>query len=106
MAPKQYAPGEISLSQIYSHPKWLETVQAMIKKYPKNHEDDQRAMNAAREAIKQMIQQGNVREGSAQQVDEKSEAIRHGNNSRSIYHVDESVDPVEQLRADIKRFAQ
>ena len=41
-----------------------------------------------------------------QQVDEKSEAIRHGNNSRSIYHVDESVDPVEQLRADIKRFAQ
>ena len=106
MAPKQYAPGEISLSQIYSHPKWLETVQAMIKKYPKNHEDDQRAMNAAREAIKQMIQQGNVREGSAQQVDEKSEAIRHGNNSRSIYHVDESVDPVEQLRADIKRFSR
>lgn len=41
-----------------------------------------------------------------QQVDEKSEAVRHGNNSRSIYHVDESVDPVEQLRADIKRFAQ
>jgi hypothetical protein len=41
-----------------------------------------------------------------QQVDEKSEAIRHGNNSRSIYHVDESVDPIEQLRADIKRFAQ
>ena len=106
MAPKQYAPGEISLSQIYSHPKWRETVQAMIKKYPKNHEDDQRAMNAAREAIKQMIQQGNVREGSAQQVDEKSEAIRHGYNSRSIYHVDESVDPVEQLRADIRRFAQ
>jgi hypothetical protein len=63
MAPKQYAPGEISLSQIYSHPKWRETVQAMFKKYPKNHEDDQRAMNAAREAIKQMIQQGNVREG-------------------------------------------
>jgi hypothetical protein len=41
-----------------------------------------------------------------QQVDEKSEAIRHGNNSRSIYHVDESVDPIEQLRADIRRFAQ
>jgi hypothetical protein len=41
-----------------------------------------------------------------QQVDEKSEAIRHGNNSRSIYHVDEGVDPIEQLRADIKRFAQ
>lgn len=64
MAPKQYAPGEISLSQIHSHPKWLETVQAMIKKYPKNHEDDQRAQTAAREAIKQMIQQGNVREGA------------------------------------------
>jgi hypothetical protein len=32
--------------------------------------------------------------------------VRHGNNSRSIYHVDESVDPIEQLRADIKRFAQ
>ena len=47
-----------------------------------------------------------IRKGSAEQVDEKSEAIRHGNNSRSIYHVDESVDPVEQLRADIKRFAQ
>ena len=109
MAPKQYAPGEISLSQIYSHPKWLETAQAMSKKYPKNHEDDQRAMNAAREAIKQMIQQGNVREGSAEQVDEKSEAVRHANNPhdhRSIYHVDESVDPIEQLRADIKRFAQ
>jgi hypothetical protein len=41
-----------------------------------------------------------------QQVDEKSEAVRHGNNSRSIYHVDESVDPIEQLRADIRRFAQ
>jgi hypothetical protein len=41
-----------------------------------------------------------------QQVDEKSEAIRHGNNNRSIYHVDESIDPVEQLRADIRRFAQ
>jgi hypothetical protein len=227
MAPKQYAPGEISLSQIHSHPKWLETVQAMIKKYPKNHEDDQRAQTAAREAIKQMIQQGNVREGSAEQVDEidmglvgdavagaamglgsvglgsyighkignkigqkfidrsnrkdkrkeaeagsekmkaiekaradriaankayrdhenlygyeleqdhpeyqnrvnlgnkkfrnmdvpsafdeeqqvyeKSEAVRHGNNSRSIYHVDESVDPIEQLRADIRRFSQ
>jgi hypothetical protein len=36
----------------------------MIKKYPKNHEDDQRAQTAAREAIKQMIQQGNVREGA------------------------------------------
>ena len=47
-----------------------------------------------------------IRKGSAEQVDEKSEAIRHGNNSRSIYHVDESVDPVEQLRADIRRFAQ
>jgi hypothetical protein len=41
-----------------------------------------------------------------QQVDEKSEAIRHGNNSRSIYHVDEGIDPIEQLRADIRRFAQ
>jgi hypothetical protein len=41
-----------------------------------------------------------------QQVDEKSEAVRHGNNNPSIYHVDESVDPVEQLRADIRRFAQ
>jgi hypothetical protein len=40
------------------------------------------------------------------EIDEKSEAIRHGNNSRSIYHVDESVDPIEQLRADIRRFAQ
>jgi hypothetical protein len=64
MKPRAPAAGEISLSQIHSHPKWLETVQAMIKKYPKNHEDDQRAMNAAREAIKQMIQQGNVREGA------------------------------------------
>ena len=43
---------------------------------------------------------------TAQEIDEKSEAVRHGNNSRSIYHVDESVDPIEQLRADIKRFAQ
>jgi hypothetical protein len=40
------------------------------------------------------------------EIDEKSEAVRHGNNSRSIYHVDESVDPIEQLRADIRRFAQ
>ena len=41
-----------------------------------------------------------------QQVDEKSEAVSHGNNSRSIYHVDESVDPIEQLRADILRFSR
>jgi hypothetical protein len=40
------------------------------------------------------------------EIDEKSEAVRHGNNNPSIYHVDESVDPVEQLRADIRRFAQ
>jgi len=40
------------------------------------------------------------------EIDEKSEAVRHGNNSRSIYHVDESVDPIDQLRADIKRFSR
>jgi hypothetical protein len=42
-----------------------------------------------------------------QQVYEKSESVRHGNNDHNVYHhVDESVDPIEQLRADIKRFAQ
>jgi hypothetical protein len=41
------------------------------------------------------------------EIDEKSEAVRHGNNDHNVYHhVDESVDPVEQLRADIRRFAQ
>jgi hypothetical protein len=44
-----------------------------------------------------------------QQVAEKSEAVRHANNPHdhhSRYPVDESIDPVEQLRADIRRFAQ
>ena len=42
-----------------------------------------------------------------QQVDEKSEAVRHGNNDHNVYHhVDESVDPIEQLRADIRRFSR
>lgn len=40
------------------------------------------------------------------EIDEKSEAVSHGNNSRSRYPVDESIDPVEQLRADIKRFSR
>jgi hypothetical protein len=40
------------------------------------------------------------------EIDEKSEAVRHGNNNPSIYHVDEGIDPIEQLRADIRRFAQ
>ena len=126
MAPKQYAPGEISPDQIYSHPKWRETVQAMFKKYPKNHEDDQRAMNAAREAIKQMIQQGNVREGydAGGAYDKwdpkhpdfvknfrKFQASNPGATLKDFVAdlkkgVTESVDPVEQLRADIRRFAQ
>jgi hypothetical protein len=47
------------------------------------------------------------KEGAAQQVDEKSEAVRHGNNDHNVYHhVDESRDPIEQLRADIKRFSR
>jgi hypothetical protein len=58
MKPQEFAAGEISSSQIYGHPKWLETSQAMHKKYPKNHEEDQRAANAAKEVIKQMIQRG------------------------------------------------
>ena len=55
---------------------------------------------------KEAERQAKEKQDRNQQVDEKSEAVRHGNNSRSIYHVDESVDPIEQLRADIKRFAQ
>ena len=71
MKPKEYAPGEISLSQIYSHPKWRETVQAMAKKYPPdytNQEVDQPAQIAAREAIKRMIQQGNIQEGLSREL--------------------------------------
>jgi hypothetical protein len=44
-----------------------------------------------------------------QQVAEKSEAVRHANNPHnhhSRYPVDESIDPVEQLRADILRFSR
>jgi hypothetical protein len=41
------------------------------------------------------------------EIDEKSEAARHGNNDHNVYHhVDESRDPIEQLRADIKRFSR
>jgi hypothetical protein len=61
MKSQEFAAGEIRPSQIYSHPKWLETVQAMNKKYPGNSEQ---ARQAAITAIKQMIQQGNVREGA------------------------------------------
>lgn len=55
MAPKQFAPGEISLSQIFSHPKFRETVQQMHKKYPNNRDQ---AQLAAEEAIKGLIRQG------------------------------------------------
>ena len=55
MAPKQFAPGEISLSQIFSHPKFRETVQAMHKKYPSNRDQAQRA---AEEVIKGLIRSG------------------------------------------------
>lgn len=55
MAPKQFAPGEISLSQIFSHPKFRETVQQMHKKYPNNRDQ---AQLAAEEVIKGLIRQG------------------------------------------------
>jgi hypothetical protein len=71
MKPKEYAPGEITLSQIYSHPKWRETVMALAKKYPPdytNQEVDQPVQIAAREAIKRMIQQGNIQEGLSREL--------------------------------------
>lgn len=53
LKPQEFAPGEIKPSQIFSHPKWLETVQAMHKKFPKDQ-----AMQAAKDAITQLIKQG------------------------------------------------
>jgi hypothetical protein len=55
MKPQQFAPGEVRPSQIYSHPKWRETVQLMHKKYPTNKDQ---AMQAATAAITQLIKQG------------------------------------------------
>lgn len=49
----QPGPGTITMSQIYSHPKWLETSRAMHQRYPKDQ-----AMQAARDAIIQLIKQG------------------------------------------------
>jgi hypothetical protein len=56
----------------------------MIKKYPKNHEDDQRAQTAAREAIKQMIQQGNVREGIAGNMKVRSDPLTNLKQHKDI----------------------
>jgi hypothetical protein len=78
MKPKEYAPGEISLSQIYSHPKWRETIQAMNKKYPPDYTNqavDQPAQIAAREAIKRMIQQGIKEDSTADQIARDSALI-------------------------------
>ena len=55
MKPQEFAPGEIKPSQLYGHPKWRETVQLMNKKYPGNQAQ---AMQAARDAVTQMIKQG------------------------------------------------
>ena len=55
MKPQEFAPGEVRPSQIFSHPKWLETVQAMHRKYPGNKDQ---AMQAAKDTITQMIKQG------------------------------------------------
>jgi hypothetical protein len=55
MKPQEFAPGEIRPSQIYGHPKWRETATAMHKKYPNNKDQ---AMQAAVEAIKSLIKQG------------------------------------------------
>jgi hypothetical protein len=84
MKPREFAAGEISSSQIYNHPKWRETVQAMLKKYPKNHEEDQRAANAAKEVIKQMIQQGNVREGIAGNMKVRSDPLTNLKQHKDI----------------------
>lgn len=55
MKPQEFAPGEIKPSQIFGHPQWLSTVQAMHKKYPTNKDQ---AMQAAKDAITQLIKQG------------------------------------------------
>lgn len=55
MKPQVFAPGEIKPSQLYGHPKWRETVQLMHKKYPGKPEQ---AMQAARDAVTQMIKNG------------------------------------------------
>jgi hypothetical protein len=55
MKPQEFAPGEIRPSQLYGHPKWRETVQLMHKKFPTN---PNQAMQAARDAVTQMIKQG------------------------------------------------
>lgn len=55
MKPQQFAPGEIKPSQIFGHPQWRATVQAMHKKYPTNQEQ---AMQAARDAVTLIIKQG------------------------------------------------
>ena len=47
------AANTITMSQIYSHPKWLETSRAMHQKYPKDQ-----AMQAAKDAIIALIKQG------------------------------------------------
>lgn len=49
------APGTITASQIYNHPKWLATSRAMHQKYPTNKDQ---AMQAAKDAITQLIKQG------------------------------------------------
>ena len=55
MKPQEFAPGEIKPSQIFGHPQWLSTVQAMHKKFPGN---PNQAQQAAKDAITQMIKQG------------------------------------------------
>ncbi len=55
MKPQQFAPGEVKPSQIFGHPQWLTTVQAMHRKYPGNKDQ---AMQAAKDAVTQLIKQG------------------------------------------------
>jgi hypothetical protein len=55
MKPQEFAPGEVKPSQIFGHPQWLSTVQAMHKKYPGNKDQ---AMQAAKDTITQLIKQG------------------------------------------------
>lgn len=85
--PQKFAPGEIRPSQLFGHPKWRETVQMMHKKFPGNSD---KAMQAAKDAITQLIQksEGNAYAHAVQQAKmqgkKKGDKVPHPNGDDQI----------------------